>query len=302
MLSNFLYREEWILAIRKRSGALLFEDGGAERSFNIIPNTGRYWAADPFLFKHDGKTYVFFEMYDRWKGRGLIGYREIFGDNSFSDMKEVLDCGHHLSYPNIFEHNGEIYFIPESYMANQIILYRAVRFPDKWEKCAVLVDDIIACDTTMIDEEYMITLANNSTNTKTETLLFRNHEGKWQRTLNNPVETNPAYARCGGKIFKYKDRLIRPAQDGVGGYGMGVVFREILSYGEKEYKEQTLGKITIDDIKYNAERRYDGVHTYNFNDEYEIIDLKIAKAFHAISIVSRYYGKASRLLKRLVKR
>ena len=83
---------------------------------------------------------------------------------------------------------------------------------------------------------------------------------------------------------------------------MGIVFREILLCSETEYKEQTITEITADDISYNAKCSYDGIHTYNFNDEYEIVDLKIAKAFHLISIISRYYGKASRLLKRFIGR
>lgn len=287
MLDKILYREEWILAIRKRGTALLFEKGGTECPFCLLPNNWRYWAADPFLFKHNKKTYVFFEMYDRWKERGLIGYREIFSNNSFSKMKVALDCGHHLSYPNIFKKDGKIYFVPESYMGNQIVMYRAVDFPDKWEKCKVLVDDIVACDTTFIDDDYMITMHNDSSNTKAEALLFINNSGKWEKTTNNPVDTDPSHARCGGKIFKYGDKLMRPAQDGVGGYGMGVVFREILAYNDKQYKERTHTKITVDDIKYVSKHKYDGVHTYNFNDEYEIIDLKIAKAFHLISIISR---------------
>lgn len=302
MLDKFLYREEWILAVRKRGDRLLFEKNGTHDKFNIIPNTNRYWCADPFLFKHDGRTYVFFEMYDRWKERGLVGYREILGEDRFSDMKIALDCGHHLSYPNIFEYAGDIYFVPESYIANQIILYRAVSFPDKWEKCEVLVDDIVACDTTFINKDYMITLANNSTNTKTEAILFKNNNGEWEKTKNNPVDTDSAHARCGGKIFKHKNKIIRPAQNGIGGYGMGIVFREILLCSETEYKEQTITEITADDISYNAKCSYDGIHTYNFNDEYEIVDLKIAKAFHLISIISRYYGKASRLLKRFIGR
>lgn len=300
MLDKFLYREEWILAVRKRSDKLLFESNGTYDEFNIIPNTKRYWCADPFLFRYKEKTYVFFEMYDRWKERGLIGYREVLSENKFSDMKVVLDCGHHLSYPNIFEYNGEVYFVPESYMAGKIVLYKAANFPSKWEKCEVLVDDIVACDTTFIDENYMITMTNNETNTKTEAVLFKKENNVWGKTKNNPVDNNPRHARCAGKIFRYNNKLIRPSQNGVGGYGMGIVFREINTYGENEYKETSIAEIKISDIKYNDSKKYDGIHTYNFDEEYEIIDLKIAKAFHVISIISRYYGKVSRLLRRLV--
>lgn len=68
MLSR-LKKDEWIIAIRKRG----------EEQFRIIPNTLRYWCADPFVKEIDGHTFLLFEMYDRLKGKGLIGYRKFDG-------------------------------------------------------------------------------------------------------------------------------------------------------------------------------------------------------------------------------
>lgn len=302
MLNNFLFREEWTLAIRKRGENLLFEPDGTQGKFSIISNSRRYWCGDPFLFKNDGKTYVFFEMYDRWKERGVIGYREIYGVGKYSEMKIAFDCGHHLSYPNIFEKDGEIYIVPESYLAKCIQAYRAVKFPDKWEKCKVLVNNIVACDTTFIDDNYMIAMANNSTNTKNEAILFRKDEDLWVRTANNPIDTDLAHARCAGKIFNYQGQLIRPAQDCVGGYGNGINFRKIIEYKNNKYTEETIAKIGIGDVKHNENSKYNGVHTYNFDDDYEVIDLKISKAFHLISIISRYCGKVQRIFNRIVRK
>lgn len=301
MFNRFLFREEWILAIRKRKGNLLFQEGGKIGDFNIIPNNWRYWCADPFLINYDGREFVFFEMYDRWKGRGVVGYREIFDENHFSEMKVAFDCHHHLSYPNIYSSNGEIYFVPESYVCNKVSVYRAVEFPDKWEECMILIDDIVACDTTFIDDENLLTMANNQENTGSNLLLFKLKDGVWKAAANNPVETDPSYARCAGKIFRYNNFYIRPAQDGVGGYGMGIYFREIEEFTEECYRERTLTKITVADVSHTGERKYDGIHTYNFDDEYEIIDLKIARAFHFISIISCIFGKAYRLCKKLKK-
>ena len=301
MLDDFLFREEWILAIRRRSKNLLFEQNGTQDEFLIIPNSIRYWCGDPFLFKYNKKEYVFFEMYDRFKERGVIGYREIYGIDSFSEMKVAIDCGYHLSYPNIFEKDGEIYIVPESYLANCIQTYRAVSFPDKWERCEILVSDIVACDATFIDDEHMITMYNNATNTENCAILFKKESNKWVKASNNPIDTDPSHTRCAGKIFSYNGELIRPAQNCVGGYGRGVNFRRILKYANSEYAEETISEISAEDIKHNGTRKYDGVHTYNFDDDYEIIDLKIPKAFSLINIIMRYYGKAYRLFKRIVR-
>lgn len=56
------------------------EKGGESKEFTVLPNTIRYWAADPFIISVGEKEYLFFEMFDRLKSKGLIGYREINGD------------------------------------------------------------------------------------------------------------------------------------------------------------------------------------------------------------------------------
>ena len=295
-------REEWIMAIRKRGDKLLFEENGEREEFTIIPNSIRYWCADPFLINKDGKEYVFFEMYDRWKEKGLVGYREILEDGKFSKMKVVLECPYHLSYPNIFEKDGEVYFIPESYMAEEIAVFKATEFPDKWEKCHVLMGDIIAVDTTFINEEYAITRTGTEGAEEKGAILLKVDGEKLVRAANNPVETEDSYARCGGKIFDYSGNKIRPAQDCVGGYGMGIYFRRIEKCDETAFIEETIKKIEVKDIRHNGNRVYDGIHTYNFDENYEIVDLKIAKAYHFINVVSRYKNRGKRLVKKVLRR
>jgi len=289
-------REEWTMAIRRRGDKLLFEDGGAEKEFVIIPNSIRYWCADPFLINKDGREYVFFEMYDRWKEKGLVGYREILDTGKFSKMKVALECPYHLSYPNIFEKDGDIYFIPESYMAEEIAVFKAVSFPDKWEKCHVLIEDIVAVDTTFVDENYALTKQGDGA------ILLKVQGDKLVKTENSPVETDEHFARCGGKIFDYSGNRIRPAQDCVGGYGMGIYFRRIEKCDETAFEEETIKKVEVEDIKHNGNRVYDGIHTYNFDDNYEIIDLKIAKAYHLINVISRNKNRAIRLVKKVLRR
>ncbi len=289
-------REEWTMAIRKRGEKLLFEEGGENKEFIIIPNSKRYWCADPFLINKDGKEYVFFEMYDRWKEKGLVGYREIIADNKFSKIKTALECPYHLSYPNIFEKDGEVYFMPESYMAEEIAVFRAVSFPDKWEKCHILMEKIVAVDTTFADENYALAKQGDGA------ILLKVQGEKLVKTENNPVETDEHVARCGGKIFNFKGDRIRPAQDCVGGYGMGIHFRKIVKCDETAFEEETIRKIEVKDIKHNGKRVYDGIHTYNFDENYEIVDLKIAKAYHFINVISRYKNRGKRLVKKVLRR
>lgn len=64
-------------------------------------------------------------------GRGVLGCLCLSdGDTCF---KEVLNENFHLSYPNVFEYDGSIYMLPETFESNQLRLYKCVSFPYKWE-------------------------------------------------------------------------------------------------------------------------------------------------------------------------
>ena len=91
--------ESWHLAFRSIEKRTLFE--GNSDGFIVIPNTIRYWKADPFLFSYKGKEYVFCEMYDRISHKGVIGVAKI-RKNRCSKFRVCLDLPHHLSFPYIF--------------------------------------------------------------------------------------------------------------------------------------------------------------------------------------------------------
>jgi hypothetical protein len=54
-----------------------------------------------------------------------------------------------MSYPFLVEDAGEIYCIPETCGADEVALFRAVEFPRKWSKVAVLVEHFGGVDPTV---------------------------------------------------------------------------------------------------------------------------------------------------------
>lgn len=68
---------EWCCAVRfnQDGGTSILND--TETEFTVIKDSYRYWTADPFLAEENGKYYLFFEVYDRLKRKGVLGYREI---------------------------------------------------------------------------------------------------------------------------------------------------------------------------------------------------------------------------------
>ena len=66
-----LYAESWNVAWRRESvQRSILKDTKTE--FRVIKNSFRYWAADPFIFEYAGKIYIFAELYDYVKRRGMF--------------------------------------------------------------------------------------------------------------------------------------------------------------------------------------------------------------------------------------
>lgn len=263
--------EKWNVAFRPRkSNITLMED--TEAPFTVITNTWRYWCADPHLIDFNNQTYIFAELYDKILRRGVIGYCVINGDST-SCWTPVLRTPFHLSYPNIFQYDSDIYIIPESYVAGEISVYKATNFPIKWEKIKTLEDDIIAVDSTPVNADKTPYLLSYRFSDNIESLeLLKFEDGNLQTCFT--LEDTNNQLRPGGNFFKVNNVLYRPAQDCKNGYGSALNFYRVDEISNNTYTESLEKKITPDIINTDLNIAAEGIHTYNFNDKYEVIDIK----------------------------
>ena len=82
--------------------------------------------ADPFLFVKDDTLYLFFEkVYAGIREWGRIAMTKTTDFIHWTEPVDVLSLSYHLSFPFVFEDNGEVYMIPESNEADAVCLYRA---------------------------------------------------------------------------------------------------------------------------------------------------------------------------------
>lgn len=137
-------RSEWQVAIRLRGDQALYE--GNVQGFQCVTNTVRYWYADPFLFCFNGQDYLFVEMFDRWKKKGVIGVCKV-SNGKCGRFRLCLELPWHLSYPCVFEDEVGIHMIPECYQSGEVWMYRCVKFPYRWERERCLTKGL-AVDTT----------------------------------------------------------------------------------------------------------------------------------------------------------
>ena len=117
-----LFEEFWVIAFRAKSDlkdSILHNHDG---EFQLFHQNIRFWFADPFLFEYEGATYLFYEMFDRIKRKGVIGYSK-FENNVLSKPTVILEDSFHLSFPFVYKKGNDIFMIPECSESNKITLY-----------------------------------------------------------------------------------------------------------------------------------------------------------------------------------
>jgi len=254
---------KWFMAIKNRS-ADIFDLSGASP---IEPDPETYHA-DPFLFSHNGREFLFFEDYDYDKG--VISYKEIKpAENEYSvcQLGPTTKClirPYHLSFPFLIEDEGEVYMIPETGRAAQIEIYRAEVFPSVWKFAGVLVPGVCASDVVVHKQDgYYWMFTTIGGDDRWHVYRSKHLLDHWQ--LVKSVDLR--HSRPAGNIFTMNGKLYMPTQDSVEVYGRAMVINEI----------------TLPDLSRKEVRRIEhdwypgliGTHTFNFNDKYVVTDGKI---------------------------
>lgn len=241
---------------------------------------GRVYA-DPFLFCHDGVHYVFFEedYYDRRPA--VISVARIV-NGKLGPAQVCLNTGSHLSYPQVFAHDGQIYMVPESSEAQEVALYRAVDFPLRWEKLHVLHHGSVV-DTTIWHEGgiwYLFATLVVPRSSAASLHLFTATElaGPWVPHPSNPLSYDVRSARGAGPLFRREGVLYRPSQDCSGTYGRAIGFYAVDVLTREDYAEHQVVEITPADVPPLRGAVATGIHTYHACCGIEVIDAKFRVA------------------------
>jgi hypothetical protein len=211
----------------------------------IRPPLDRLWA-DPHVLARDGKYFVFIEELPYSENKGHISMMEIREDGTHTTPRRILEKPYHLSNPCVFEHEGQLFLIPESARNRSVDLYRCVSFPDQWEHCETLLKDVHAVDTTVLFHRsrwWLFANIREATCGAGNDDLFLYHSdvllgGHWRAHPRNPVVSDVTRARPAGKVFENDGRLYRPAQDCSVRYGYGIRIQEIVEISDSEYRER----------------------------------------------------------------
>ena len=254
-------KNQWFISIKKNEGDV-FDLSNLKHNY---PPEGYYWA-DPFLYKRDGVNYLFYEFYDYQKGK--IAYSVINDDLSLSSPTVIIDEPYHMSYPFIFEDNGELYIIPEAGTSGMVRLFKCTDFPNTWEEQDPLIEGSTGDNNIYKMGEIYLMFTTGQPQMKHDLLILGalDVKGPWQIMFSDSIKNS----RSAGDIFEMNGDLIRPVQDSSGGYGSGIEFKKIkLDLESGTYDEELIHSINPD---WHPE--IFGTHHFSFNDDLIVLDGK----------------------------
>ncbi|HEU4432432.1 MAG TPA: hypothetical protein VFR51_03495 [Pyrinomonadaceae bacterium] len=240
-----LNSDQWALAYRFRSGPC-DANNTLYRFKNLIPPKDRFWA-DPFAIQSGEHYYVFLEEYSYEVAKGHISVIELDRKGVVSGPRKVLEREYHLSYPFVFEWNGNYWMIPESAANKTVELYRAKSFPFVWQLEKVLMTDVRAKDATLaeIDGTWWMFVSIAEHSIPDELYLFSAPSplGPWTPHRRNPVKSDVRGSRPAGALFEWNGEVYRPAQDSSGRYGYAISINRLMQLDHEHFSEERVSQI-----------------------------------------------------------
>ena len=276
--NNDNVKRKWKIKIKKinNSKNLLYKKSNPKFKDDLkeVSENQSFSMADPFLFKNNNETWLFFEKIST-VGKGSIFAINLDSNKTKSQFVPIFNKPFHMSFPNIFSHEGEIFMIPETAQLRKVNLYKCKKFPDKWIKVKTLLENVYATDTIIFywDKIFWMFTEIRPENSYDSDLIYlfwsKSLTGKWIEHPMNPIINNPNNSRAAGQIFLDDNKIIRPAQSSLDGYGSSIKFMRILELSKKHFLEEIFSNLNPQDLSVKK------VHSYTKSRDYEAIDVFI---------------------------
>ena len=262
----------------------------------VVPNPPNAFLADPFTIDVKGTTYIFVEEFPFDSRKGVISaYR--LGDAQAERIGVVLEEPHHLSFPFVFQHKGDVYMVPEGGGGRSVKLYKSTSFPTGWTEEKTLLADVPAVDTVLFEHGsrwWMLTTIQGEGPALNNAELHAFHAddplGDWTPHSRNPIVMNAKKGRNGGFVRSRDGAPCRVAQvPGFTFYGAGSAVYRIDELTPDTYRE-TLVK----EVRPHFFPKTDGTHHLHCTGGLTVFD------FMRVERPRKGAGRLSRIIKRWV--
>lgn len=201
------------------------------------------YVADPFMIRDGGTWHMFFEILPEEVEKGVIGLASSEDGMKWNYRQVVLEEPFHLSYPYVFEFEGDHYMVPESHQDRSVRLYKAVDFPTRWEHVGNLLEgeEFVDCSPFLHQGRWWLFAGCGTLPLRADGLrLFHAEqlEGPWVEHRQSPIVSGDArIARPGGRVVAWGERVFRFTQDCHPRYGLRVRAFEIHELTVDRYRE-----------------------------------------------------------------
>ncbi len=275
------FDEVFVTGYRKCNGSLLPISGNGE--FDAVTGDKNFWYADPIIFKKDGRSYLFMEAFDKKELLGKVAYCELT-DHGATKPELIISEPFHMSFPTVFDFKNNIYMIPETSADNSLRLYKASSFPTKWELIKRFDIGRKFVDTVILEtnEESFKLLTCEISPYKEYECRFQKFDVRYENndftitedTAFNSCQEYDLKSRNGGAVFELDGKRYVAAQESsCAEYGLYMDYY-VYNSDSKKIAVNPQYKISSKDVTVKGAPKGEGVHSYCFNDDYEIIDLK----------------------------
>lgn len=233
----------WRCAIVRQSAGALLRDGIDPAAVVWLPDMRPLaFRADPFGMWRDGKLHVFAEAFDYRSRVGHIDVLTYDGELKLLDCRTALRAPWHLSYPFVFEADGETWMLPEAYKSGTLTLYRARDFPSVWEPVCDIPLDGGAIDATPLYHGgkwwlFYAPSADKAARRSHLHVAWSDHlTGPWRLHPLNPVRVDLASSRPGGTPIVRDGVIVLPVQDCRQTYGGALRLLTITELSETRFE------------------------------------------------------------------
>lgn len=243
-----------------------------------IPNrSGLHYLADPFGLWRGDQLYVFVESFSYRTGIGHIELVVLDADLTIVDQQVALREPWHLSYPFVFEAEGETWMLPEAHESGSLWLYRATDFPLGWERAGQIVLDHVPLDASLVrhDGLWWLFYAPADPPCGRLTSLCAAYadrlQGPWRPHAANPILIDKEGLRPGGTPIVMDGMVHLPVQRCAGSYGTGL---RLLRFDALTAERTATSIVSALCAPAAAAPFTDGCHTLSAAGEVSLIDVK----------------------------
>ena len=240
-------QQEFSIGIYRGSSLLSLgnEDRGANPVLtrHDVTDMPAAFVADPFMIHRGDLWHMFFEALDVTSFKGSIALATSRDTRRWQYHGVVISEPFHLAYPQVFDWQGQVYMVPDT-PDQGVMLYRAIDFPERWERCEQLLSEPEYSDSSIFhagDRLWMFSYWRRAERSGLRLFYASAPAGPWREHPASPVAADDdGICRPGGRPVVIDGVPIRFAQDCSSEYGKLVRAFRITRLDADHYEEQEM--------------------------------------------------------------